>query len=243
MAASFLGSYGEAYRYLKDAERSEQAALVVQARLSLDKVKLGIAKVIGREKTERHCLVRAGVRACVTSWWLTLAIYRQEEAVSDMYVYIHAYHYTPHTQSVERALESHEPFVVLSPGDIKVPLPAMGSTPRRPAAPAATSASASAGGAAQPSPATGDEAGAAVASSLAGPASEDGEAEAVAVPPSLAALLRNEFLAHEILLNPDFKLEDRKPGGEHGEGPMAQQFAQVRFVRRWSKEGGEGMKE
>ena len=58
MAAAFLTSYGEAYRYLKDAERSQQETLVVQARQSLDKVKLGIAKVIGREKTERHCLVR-----------------------------------------------------------------------------------------------------------------------------------------------------------------------------------------
>lgn len=58
MAAAFLTSYGEAYRYLKDAERSQQETLMVQARQSLDKVKLGIAKVIGRETTERHCLVR-----------------------------------------------------------------------------------------------------------------------------------------------------------------------------------------
>lgn len=45
----------------------------------------------------------------------------------------------------------------------------------------------------------------------------------VPIPAGLAGLLRNEGLAHEIMLNPDFKIEE-KP---HPEGPMAQAFPQV----------------
>lgn len=216
MAASFLASYGAAYRYLRDAERSQQAPLIAQARQSLGKVRLGITKVLGKDQSERHC------------------------------------------SSVERALDAHEPFVILSPGGIRVPLPTMGTPPRRiPPASAAAAALvglAAAGAEAQEEAFSSDDgrpsgaAGAAAAapgggassssSSLvgeeptAGPAagSDEEEEEVVAVPPSLMGLLRNEHLAHEIILNPDFKLEERRAGEEqqeHGGGPLAQQLKQV----------------
>jgi hypothetical protein len=146
---------------------------------------------------------------------------------------------------VERALESHEPFVVLSPGDIRVSLPPMGS-PRRTAATASSasgtaareafgsSSSGSSGSSSSSDNDSGAASGAAggasaasassSSSSFAGPAVE--REEEVAVPPSLTGLLRNEHLAHEIILNPDFKLEERRP--EQGaQGPLVQQLAQV----------------
>jgi hypothetical protein len=39
------------------------------------------------------------------------------------------------------------------------------------------------------------------------------EYEVVPIPSALAGLLRNEQLAHEIMVNPDFKIEDKQQDG------------------------------
>jgi len=168
MAASFLSSYGEAYACLRDAERSQEDVLIAAARQSVEKVRVGIVKVLGRDTTEKHC------------------------------------------RRVEEALESMEPFVVLMPGEIKVILPHV--RVRMPHPPSSSSAA---------SPTTGKIDGKAevrLNNKRSGPSTpcsivgqeEAGTDQLPKVPQSLAALLRNEHLAHEIILNPDFKLEEKK---------------------------------
>ncbi len=230
VAISFLSSYGEAYRYLKDAERSHEDVLITAARQSLDKVKMGIVRVMGREQTEKHC------------------------------------------QSVEQALDLEEPFVVLTPGDIKVPLPALGM-PRRASSltsgggrPTSRSASTSptfshssnvdsdkeddmsvgSGSnstrsspgpfSARPRMASSSSSSSSSSPSSSplpfamGPELAGAATPAPAVPQALAGLLRNEHLAHEMMLDPTFKLEPKpkQAAGQPQEGPLAAQMAQVR---------------
>lgn len=192
MAASFLSSYGEAYAYLRDAERSQEEVLIAAARQSVEKVRMGIVQVLGREATKKHC------------------------------------------RSVEEALESMKPFVVLMPGEIKVTLPPVRVRMPRPSS---TSSAAS--------PMTGGiDGGAEVRdnrsrSRPSSPSSVVGQEEAgtdqlPGVPQSLAALLRNEHLAHEIILDPDFKLEEKKQSLDTSapsalaEGALAFELGRVR---------------
>jgi len=196
MAASFLSSYGEAYAYLRDAERSQEDVLIAAARQSLDKVRVGIMQVLGRKATERHC------------------------------------------RSVEEALELEEPFVVLMPGEIKVMLP-----PVRPRTPLPSSSSSSSTASPMGERSVGAESGGRSSSSSSSSSRSSSPSSAFtqaaeagqlpAVPSSLAALLRNEHLAHEIILNPDFKLEVKKQALDSSasgsaEGALAAELGRVR---------------
>jgi hypothetical protein len=201
MAASFLASYGEAYAYLRDAERSQEDVLIAAARQSLDKVRMGIMQVLGREATEKHC------------------------------------------RSVEEALELEEPFVVLMPGEIKVMLPPVRARTPRPSSSSSSSSSAAspmvegAGDGAESRSRTTTSSSSSSSSRFSSPSSAFGQTteagQLPAVPSSLAALLRNEHLAHEIILNPDFKLEEKKQALDSSasgsaEGALAAELDRVR---------------
>lgn len=224
VAATFLTAYGEAYRYYKDAEISHEETLIATARSSLDKVKSGIIRVVGKDKADKHCLV-------------SISIIRKQKKVPLPYLIacrILVLTCTT-TQDVEAAVDANHPFVVLTPGDIHVPLPTIsprgtparrnsiadeGSPSRRRNSFSETGAAATvAAGSRSPPKGNSGEAGpAAVESSSLG----DGEAS-LAVPQALAGLLHNEHLAHEILLNPDFKIEDKPVRGAE-----AAHFAQIK---------------